>query len=228
MSIHDPAQGGAATRERVLQEAAALFIQHGFKRTPLSKISSRLGITKAALYYYFQSKDELLIALVSPLLDRVDELLASASSMPRDHEGRRELLRRYAAILSSDRRAAAILSHDINVSTHPAIAPRIRGHVRSLIDLLSGPDADPKEVVRVTVALSVLQRGLIGRPGDPDITHLLSRDEHQRILLHIAFSILEMPLEPEDIDATVPSAVDGDPSLNGAKDSGRVRTGSPE
>jgi AcrR family transcriptional regulator len=63
------------TRERILEVAMELFIQQGYEATSLRQISDRLGVTKAALYYHFQSKDELLLALLQPAQEMIDELL---------------------------------------------------------------------------------------------------------------------------------------------------------
>jgi AcrR family transcriptional regulator len=52
-----------STRERVLDVALDLFTEKGFDRTSLREIAEKLGVTKAALYYYFASKDDILMAL---------------------------------------------------------------------------------------------------------------------------------------------------------------------
>ena len=54
---------GRETRERILEAALDLFIELGYEGTSLREIANRLGVTKAALYYYFESKDEILMAL---------------------------------------------------------------------------------------------------------------------------------------------------------------------
>jgi hypothetical protein len=54
------------TRERILEVAGELFTDHGYDVTSLREIADRLGFTKAALYYHFQSKEEILKALLEP------------------------------------------------------------------------------------------------------------------------------------------------------------------
>lgn len=61
--------GGAATRERILAVALELFTERGYDKTSLREIADRIGVTKAALYYYFPSKQKILDALVDPLFD---------------------------------------------------------------------------------------------------------------------------------------------------------------
>jgi AcrR family transcriptional regulator len=63
------------TRERILSVANELFIEQGYEGTSLREIADRLGITKAALYYHFRSKDEILATLLSPFETLLDELL---------------------------------------------------------------------------------------------------------------------------------------------------------
>ncbi len=57
----DPA--GPSTRERILDVALDLFIEKGFDRSSLREIAEQLGFSKAAIYYYFVSKDDILMAL---------------------------------------------------------------------------------------------------------------------------------------------------------------------
>src|SRR5580658_8958392 len=58
-----PSTRGQETRERILDVALELFTSQGFDKTALRDIADRLGITKAALYYYFERKDDILLEL---------------------------------------------------------------------------------------------------------------------------------------------------------------------
>src|SRR5262245_31759345 len=48
------------TRTRIQQVALELFTQHGYEATSLREIAEKLGVTKAALYYHFRTKDEII------------------------------------------------------------------------------------------------------------------------------------------------------------------------
>jgi AcrR family transcriptional regulator len=66
-----PAQGtGSDTRDRILEAALDLFSEHGYDKTSLREIADQVKVTKAALYYYFPSKQEILGALADRLFDR--------------------------------------------------------------------------------------------------------------------------------------------------------------
>lgn len=52
-----------STRERILDVAMDLFIEKGYDKTSLREIAEQLGFTKAALYYHFSNKEDILMAL---------------------------------------------------------------------------------------------------------------------------------------------------------------------
>jgi len=52
-----------STRERILDVALELFSERGYDKTSLREIADRLGITKAALYYHFDRKEDILLEL---------------------------------------------------------------------------------------------------------------------------------------------------------------------
>ena len=58
-----PRSQGAETRERILDVAQDLFTRQGYDKTSLRDIAERLSITKAALYYYFERKEDILLEL---------------------------------------------------------------------------------------------------------------------------------------------------------------------
>ena len=51
------------TRQRILDVALDLFTEQGYDGTSLREIAEQLGVTKAALYYHFESKEDILMAL---------------------------------------------------------------------------------------------------------------------------------------------------------------------
>ena len=51
------------TRERILDVALELFNEQGYEQTSLREIAARVGVTKAALYYHFERKEEILLEL---------------------------------------------------------------------------------------------------------------------------------------------------------------------
>lgn len=58
------------TKARILEEALKLFSQSGYMGTSMNDIAARLGVTKAALYKHYQSKQEILDSIV----DKMNEM----------------------------------------------------------------------------------------------------------------------------------------------------------
>jgi len=69
------------TRERILDIAIELFIEKGYDKTSLREIAERLGFTKAALYYHFPSKQDILLALHLRLHDIGNKVFAELSNI---------------------------------------------------------------------------------------------------------------------------------------------------
>lgn len=70
-----------ATKERILETALELFAQRGYLGTSMSDIAQRLGITKAALYKHYASKQDILDRIVEQMA-RMDYARAEAYGMP--------------------------------------------------------------------------------------------------------------------------------------------------
>ena len=71
--------GEKSTREQILDVALELFTANGYEKTSLREIAERMNFSKAALYYHFASKEDILLALHLRLhelgkagLDRID------------------------------------------------------------------------------------------------------------------------------------------------------------
>ena len=60
------AQRGFA-RERVLEAALHLFAERGVNGTSLQMIADHLGVSKAAIYYQFHTKDDIVLSVGSPV-----------------------------------------------------------------------------------------------------------------------------------------------------------------
>ncbi len=70
------------TRQRILDTALDLFIEQGFDKTSLREIAERVGVTKAALYYHFASKDEIFRTLMQPMLELQGQAMALLQEQP--------------------------------------------------------------------------------------------------------------------------------------------------
>jgi len=69
------------TRERILDVALELFNEQGYEKTSLREIADRLGVTKAALYYHFERKEDILLELHLRLHDLGRDILVQLDDL---------------------------------------------------------------------------------------------------------------------------------------------------
>jgi AcrR family transcriptional regulator len=69
------------TRQQILETAQRLFIELGYDATSLQMIADEMGLTKAAVYYHFHAKSDILHAAMLPGMRRVGDLLDEAALM---------------------------------------------------------------------------------------------------------------------------------------------------
>lgn len=158
------------TRARILATALELIAANSFAGTSTREISERLGFTKAALYYHFRTKDDLLAALVAPAIGELAALAAGMSPRPAAAP-RRSVLAAYADLVIRHEDLIRVLSQDPSVANRPPLTAAAPLYDR-LTQLLSGVEApDAAERARVRAALGGLHAALLHAPpgDDPDV-----------------------------------------------------------
>ena len=63
-------QEAEATKQAILQSALDLFYEKGYSKTTFELISSKIGLTKGAVYWYFKNKPDLVAALINNYVER--------------------------------------------------------------------------------------------------------------------------------------------------------------
>jgi AcrR family transcriptional regulator len=71
-----------STRERILDVALDLFVDQGYDKTSLREIAEKMGFSKAALYYHFASKSDILLGLHMRMHSALDDLLPELEAGP--------------------------------------------------------------------------------------------------------------------------------------------------
>ncbi|RAV11677.1 TetR/AcrR family transcriptional regulator [Mycolicibacterium sp. GF69] len=106
---------GAPTRQRLLDVAIELFKRHSVAGTSLQMISDELGLTKSAIYHHFRTREELLSAVMEPVILEVAALVEAAER----HRGVRasadRMLCGYAGLAARNRELIPLLTGDPGV-----------------------------------------------------------------------------------------------------------------
>ena len=166
------------TRERIQSLALELFAAEGYEKTSLREIAERLGVTKAALYYHFKSKEDIVRSFTEDYVTELDALIAWGQAQPHSSETRALLIGRYSDIVGRrlpvlrflEQNQAAV--HHLMTEGHQDRRKLFRTQFETLRDLIAGPGEPLRDRVRASVAvISVAMSCLLfdtgaGAPGE--------------------------------------------------------------
>jgi AcrR family transcriptional regulator len=166
------------TRRRILAVALEMFSTHGYAGTSMRDISESMGMTKAALYYHFESKEQILDAVTEPIRAEMDRMLDEATGpAPPTPE---QLLTRLADMLS--RHALLIETVFNDPSSGGRGHLRAREKFRPIVDVLAG-DGGPDRVVRARCALGAVLFAVLGTVrANPSFREPVQADRALRLL----------------------------------------------
>jgi len=114
------------SKRDILRTAARLFQERGYDATSMQDIASALNFSKAALYHHFESKEEILVQIMSYGLDAVEERVMKAVEEVADAQERlRACLARHVEMVTRghDREVLVVL-HE-NRTLPPSEAARL-------------------------------------------------------------------------------------------------------
>ncbi|MET9295375.1 helix-turn-helix domain-containing protein [Streptomyces sp. NPDC003077] len=181
------------TRQRIQDVALELFSQHGYEKTSLREIAEQLQVTKAALYYHFKTKEDIVISLFQDLARPCDELIAWARQQPRTLEVKQEIIRRYAGALSGAAPLFRFMQENQATVRDLSIGETFKQRMMTLFDLLREPDSEMVDQVRCLTAIFSLHAGTFAMQhmeGDPD--------EKRKALLEVATELVTAANHPTD------------------------------
>lgn len=115
-------------RDEICDKALELFLTDGYEQTPLSRVAKALGLSKAGLYHYFSSKEELLFQIHERQMERMFiPLLEEAEKFPDPAERVAFFMRQYILHAMTPDPSVRLLVHETQnlAKTHRARINRI-------------------------------------------------------------------------------------------------------
>ena len=176
----------ADTRTRIQEIALKLFTEQGYEATSLREIAEALGVTKAALYYHFKTKDDIIASLAEDRVRAIEELVTWARSQPRTDETREELIRRYAHDLYRGRHREVMRFFERNqtsLKNHPTME-KTRERMFELVAFLVDPEDPLPAQLRHSMALFALHASLFMLRDES-----ISDEERQAAALEVALDL---------------------------------------
>ncbi|MFC4495234.1 TetR/AcrR family transcriptional regulator [Streptomyces ovatisporus] len=160
------------TRQRIQDVALELFAQRGYEKTSLREIAEHLDVTKAALYYHFKSKEDIVVGLFQDLAEPCDEVVAWAEQQcPVSLDVKLEVLRRYSEALFAAAPLFRFMQENQATMRELSIGETFKNRVRTLVGILQIPDAALTDQVRCSAAVFTIHTGMFSlheTEGDPE------------------------------------------------------------
>jgi AcrR family transcriptional regulator len=174
MTAAEPDGAGTTdTRQRLLDVAMALISRHGFAGTSLQMIADELGFTKAAIYYHFRTRDQLLIAVMEPILHEIRRVVEFAESQRTPRMQMEAMVHGFSGVVAKHRSLAAVMVFDPGVHAVLQLQPDWGDLIARQLDLLMQLDSGAKGVIKATALLTGLAGAATGAPLDIDEERLV-------------------------------------------------------
>ncbi|MER5430118.1 helix-turn-helix domain-containing protein [Streptomyces sp. NPDC002588] len=146
--------GQEGTRDRILGAALRLFAEHSFAGTSLQMIADETGLTKAAVYHHFHTREDLLTALGEPALTEMRAAIEAATAQRTPSARAERMLTEFVDLALRHRKLTSMLATD-QAMIHLF---RTQGHYDELVGrpltLLAGSAPDPAGRISAAVALA--------------------------------------------------------------------------
>jgi AcrR family transcriptional regulator len=150
-------------RARLHEAALRLFAEHGVSGTSLQMIADEVGVTKAAVYYHYKTKDELVLGVVTPFVERIFGFLEEGKAKRGRRVQQEFVLRGLVDLIVEARHLYVVTANDPIVVHLHEHHPRLRLVADEMREMFVGPEPDDEREVAVVFFLA----GLTGPLADP-------------------------------------------------------------
>lgn len=154
-------------RADIQRVALALFTSGGYEATSMREIAEQLGITKAALYYHFDSKDAIVRSLFEERVATLDALIEWADAQPATPDRAARIVEGWFDLVVNEGLSFARFA----LANHAALrdlTPNRGGaldRMQKISALLAPADASPAERLRIRMALMSLNLAVMAAQG---------------------------------------------------------------
>jgi AcrR family transcriptional regulator len=178
----------SAAQTRVITAALDLFSRYGVGGTSLQMIADEIGVTKAAVYHQYKSKDEIVLAAAESELRRLEVVIVGAEGESSTKRARDSLITGIVDLaIARGRTASTILNDPVIVGFFDDHAT-FRDVMHRLRHILVGDDTAPEARVRTAMLIAAIS-GAVMHPFVADLDDELVRAE----LLRLARRFLSLP-----------------------------------
>lgn len=151
----------SAAQTRIIETALDLFGEHGIGGTSLQMIADAIGVTKAAVYHQYRTKDEIVLAVAEVVLAGLETAATAAEAERSRSRAREVLVARMIDLAVERRRMAGILQRDpVMLRFLDEHAPFRRVMIR-VNRLLMGGASDPRARVQAASVAAAIAGAVV-------------------------------------------------------------------
>jgi AcrR family transcriptional regulator len=148
------------TRQRIQDVALDLFAEQGYEKTSLREIAEHLDVTKAALYYHFKTKEEILVSVFDDRTRPILDLIEWGRQQPHTLETKQEIVRRYSEILAGAAPLFRFMQENQAAVRELRVGETFKERMQGLREIIVDPDAALNDQVRCVSAIFTLHAGM--------------------------------------------------------------------
>jgi AcrR family transcriptional regulator len=172
------AEPHSAAQARIVTAAQKLFAQRGVGGTSLQMIANELGVSKAAIYHQYHTKDAIIRAVAEAEIDRLEAVLDVAEGAATPAEARDAAIAGIVDLAVTRRREVSTLLNDPIIGKLFARDRRLLRVLDRLHHLLVGSDASTESEVATAMLIAAISGAtihplVVGRDDDTLRTQLL-------------------------------------------------------
>lgn len=187
-----------AAQTRILDAALQLIGENGVGGTSLQMIADVIGVTKAAVYHQFKTKEEIVVALTERELGALEEALELAEAEPSRSRARELLLDRVIDMTVHRRGVASTLQFDPVVVRLLAEHQPFQQFIARLYGVLVGDAGDD------AVVAAAMLSGAVAVGAMHPLVAGIDDDTLRAQLLRLTRRLIEAPAtSPPGIDRQV-------------------------
>ena len=175
-------------QSRILHAALNLFADHGVSGTSLQMIADAVGVTKAAVYHKFKTKEEIVTAVAEMELAKLEDALEAAEAQADGVAARKVLLTEVVGMAVERRRWVMALQND------PVMVRVLGEHppLRELITRLYAILLDESDDTEARISAALFSGAIAGTVINP-LVDGIDDDTLRSVLIQLTGRMLKLP-----------------------------------
>jgi AcrR family transcriptional regulator len=186
----------SSAQARIINAALELFARNGVGGTSLQMIADAIGVTKAAVYHQYKTKDEIVLAAAEAELERFDAVVRAAEAEPSRARARKTLVTGMIDLAVAHRRTVSTILNDPLIVRFFAEHESFRPVMDRMSRVLVGEDIGHEARVS-TAMLTAAISGTVMHPLVSGLDDEVLRSQLRRLVERILPAIKAKPKQPQ-------------------------------